>query len=284
MGERATPRLSRLLIEAMAKHLPPSASRLRVLDINGAAGAVLASLRQDLDVQAISGDVGQWSSAVVPPASYDAVVAYGYALNAVFLALVLDALRPGGRLIVVNPNGEVMPALGQQLEQNGYVRILVETAAECPLPTGVLMRGEKAHSTADTHERVLVAAAQDADALDWSAYKGHYVHLLIAQTPNKPAWRLLPGEVITWSAAAVESLHGQTLLAFSSLPKAVAFMQPSVMEGRISGVNKVAKFSRAAAMAWAHPFLLNPAPTVLSAYPLAWVAVDMGTAEASDEA
>ena len=47
------------------------------------------------------------------------------------------------------------------------------------------------------------------------------------------------------------------LLAFSSLPNAVAFMQPAVIAGTIKDVNKVAKFSRATAQDWR--VLINPA-------------------------
>jgi len=39
MSNPRTPRLARLFIEAMAKHLPPSASQLRLIDVDGAAGA-----------------------------------------------------------------------------------------------------------------------------------------------------------------------------------------------------------------------------------------------------
>jgi len=41
-------RVERQLIEAMAKHLPPSAASLRLVDIGGRAGAVFAEARADL--------------------------------------------------------------------------------------------------------------------------------------------------------------------------------------------------------------------------------------------
>jgi hypothetical protein len=40
----------RLLIAAMAKHLPPSAASLRLVDIGGRAGGILAEMRPDLDI------------------------------------------------------------------------------------------------------------------------------------------------------------------------------------------------------------------------------------------
>ena len=48
------------------------------------------------------------------------------------------------------------------------------------------------------------------------------------------------------------------LLAFSSLVKAVAFMQAAILAKWIGGVNKVGKFRGEAARTWALPFLLNP--------------------------
>jgi len=283
MTETVRPRLARVLIESMAKHLPPSASSLRLLDMNGAAGEVLKGLRGDLDVVSVSGAINIWAAENIPSSSFDAVVAFGYVLNDDFLSAAMTALRPGGRLIAVNSQGDVSPELGKILEDAGYVRILVETAAECPLPVGVLMRGEKIHTTQDTLERIQQVADLDADSVDWSDYKGRYVHLLIVQSPNKPVWNLNEGEQVTWQALTVEREHGAALLAFSSLPKAVGFMQPAVMNGRIYDVNKVAKFSRETAAGWSLPVLLNPELTLLDGLNITLMPVDVNTAEASDE-
>lgn len=278
-----TPRLTQLLIEAAVKHLPPSGERLRLLDINGAAGPVLASLRADLDIIPMPGDADTWARQSPADDSADAVVAFGYVLNPDFLQMALRALRPGGRLIVVNARGEVSVETGQKLEQHGYTRILVESAVECPLPTGILVRGEKPHVTEDTLARIRQVAGRDADVLDLTTYKGRYVHLLIHQTPDKPVWRLEPGEVVTWEALAVERDHRPVLLAFSSLPKAVGFMQPAVLAGSISGVSKVARFSRETAAAWSHDALVNPTPDVLIGAAVARVAMDPASAETPDE-
>jgi SAM-dependent methyltransferase len=272
-------RLSRLLIEAMAKHLPPSASNLRLLDVNGEAAAVLAAQRDDLDIVSVSGDVRQWADDL----SADAVVAYGYVLNAPFLEKALAVLRPGGRLIVVDPHGEVRAAYGETLEDAGYVRILVETAAECPLPTGVLMRGEKAHTTSDTLVRIQQTAGADSDMLDLDNYRGRYVHLLIRQTPNVPVWARDAETPLEWSAVTVERDGEQILLAFSSLPKAVAFMQPAVLAGKIYDVNKVGKFSQAAAAEWTLPVLLNATVDILDGAAVTLIEIDPTTAEAPDE-
>jgi hypothetical protein len=195
----------------------------------------------------------------------------------------MDALRPGGRLIVIDPNGEVREQIGKTLEAAGYARILVETAVECPLPTGVLMRGEKPHTTNDTLTRIGQVAERDSDMQDLSSYKGRYVHLLIAQSPNKPAWNLESEEVIQWRAAAIQRTGQATLLAFTSLPKAVGFMQPAVLNGKIQGVNKVGKFSKMTAEAWTFPIVLNPDIASLDDGDVVFVDIDPATAEASDE-
>ncbi|MEL6149764.1 MAG: hypothetical protein AAFR56_09060 [Chloroflexota bacterium] len=44
------PGTTRLLIEVMAKHLPPSGSRLMLWDMGGRTDAILRELRSDLDI------------------------------------------------------------------------------------------------------------------------------------------------------------------------------------------------------------------------------------------
>lgn len=280
---KTPPRLTRLLIEAMAKHLPPSASRLRLLDFDGQAGAILSELRADVEVQPVEGAVDRWMPDVVD--TVDSVVAFGALPDADVLVSALRAMRPGGRLIVVDPDREPEEAFVKTLEAAGFTRILVETAAECPLPTGVLLRGEKPHTTPDTLERVQQVAAQDGDLLDLAAYNGRYVHLLVQETPNKPVWARAADEVVQWHAAAMQRSDGSplTLLAFSSLPKAVAFMQPAVLNGRVNGINKVAKFSVETAGTWTLPMLLNPTADALDGAALTLVEIDPATAETPEE-
>lgn len=266
---------------AAAKHLPPSAATLRLLDVGGAAGATLSAQRGDLSLQVVPTDPAVWSAA---DDSIDAVVAYGQALNADFLARSLAALRPGGRLIIVNPDDRPDEQHVKTLEQAGYIRILVEAAVEQDgRAFGALLRGEKAHLTADTHERIQAVAQQDAAFTDLATYRGRYLHLLIQQQPNKPAWKLDPGETVTWHAVAV-TVNGETaLLAFSSLPNAVGFMQPAVLSGQIRDVNKVGKFSRTSAQTWTLPVILNADVSLLAAATVTLVAVDPTSAEAPDE-
>jgi hypothetical protein len=279
MSNPRTPRLARLFIEAMAKHLPPSASQLRLIDVDGAAGGVLTLARTDLEVVAVENAAeGDWG---VAPESADAVVAFNNTLQPHLLDAALLALRPGGRLIIMETSGEPDEARVHTLETAGYTRILVESGIECPLPTGVLMRGEKPHLTEDTAARVQGVASADQDAQTLADYRGRYVHLLVMQTPNKPAWALDAGETLRWEAV---TLNG-ALLAFTSLPKAVAFMQPAVVAGVIRDVNKVAKFSKATALTWTLPVLLNPSldSIDIDGAALAQIKIDPATAEKSDE-
>lgn len=263
----------RLYIEVMAKHLPPSAASLRLLDIGSAAGGVLSGLRGDLEIIPATVTPDNLSSD-----SLDAVVGYDFALSQDFLSAALAALRPGGRLVVVNPTGVANDRWVAMLENPGYTRILVEAVFD-----GVLIRGEKPHTQRRTQARIQQVAARDANLLDLATYTGRYLHLLIRQTPNKPAWRLAPGEQIQWQALALENATAPVLLAFSSLPKAVAFMQPAVVAGHIKDVNKVAKFTRDAARQWTLPLMLNPPIDALEDRTVALVPVDPQTAEAPDE-
>jgi hypothetical protein len=147
----------------------------------------------------------------------------------------------------------------------------------------VLIRGEKAHTTADTLERVGQVAVRDANLLDLDTYQGRYVHLLVQQSPNKPVWRLAPDEQIEWYATAIERDNETFLLAFSSLPKAVNFMQAAVLQDFIRDVNRVGKFSKATARTWTLPVLLNPTLESVQAYRVTQFTIDPKKAESPDE-
>lgn len=263
-------------IALMARHLPPSAAQLHLLDVGGWAGPILQTLRGDLLVQTVPADTDLWPKM---PAGVDAVVAYDYLVNPVFLHAVLHYLRPGGRLIVLDPAGQPDEAHVRLLESCGFVRILVEAVAG----SGVLIRGERAHETDDTLARIQLVAGQDAAVQDLSSFRGRYVHLLVRQTPNLPPWRLAPGQVLHWHAAALERPQGPALLAFSSLPAAVGLMQPAVMQGLIRDVSRVVRFRLEVARNWPQDLLLNPTLDLLTRWPPAWVEIDPATAEAPTE-
>lgn len=265
-------------IEVMAKHLPPSSSELRLLDLGGVVGEKLSTLRGDLSIEIASLYVPHWS---FPANSIDAVVAYDIYLSDELLSAVQNVMRLGGRFIVVNPMNSVDESYVKNLENAGYVRILVESALYPP--SGVLIRGEKAHSTDDTLERVGQVALRDDDLLDLDTYRGQYLHLLVRQSPNKPAWKLEPDEKIEWHANAIEYDGELRLLAFSSLPKAVNFMQSAVIQDIIRDVNKVGKFSQTTARTWTNPVLLNPTLERVKSHPMIQIAIDPTTAELPDE-
>jgi len=265
-------------IDAMAKHLPPSASNLKLADLNGQAGEVLSKRREDLDIQVLPVDaLDKWT---VSDASIDSVVGYNVELDTLLLNRVLAMMRAGGRFIVVLSNGEVSAEWVELLENHGYIRILVETAVD---DLGVLIRGEKAHTTDDTLERIQQVATSDADSLDLATFKGRYVHLLIQQTPNKPVWKLQPDEKIQWQAVTIQRDGKSVVLGFSSLPKAVGFMQPAVMEGIIKDINKVGKFSKQTASDWIWDVLLNPTLDMVRDDEIVLIDIDPDTAEAPDE-
>ena len=267
---------SQPFILALAKHLPPSSSALRLLDLNGQAGAVLATLRADLVLTAL--DLPALTA--TPPAanSLDAVVVYDCPLDDNALQVLLQALRPGGRLIRVDPGDVPDESHVLRLEQQGYTRILVEPAVN---GRGLLMRGEKPHTEQRTVDRIQQVAQHDSST-SLADYRGRYVHLLVRQTPNKPVWALHEDEPVQWEAVALDG-DAPTLLAFSSLPKAVAFMQPAVMAGFIRDVNKVAKFSRETAAAWTLSLRFNPELADVTGASVTLVPVDPATAEAPDE-
>lgn len=270
--------LRRHFVAVMAKHLPPSSSTLRLLDLDGRSGSQLAQSRKDLRVCHIP--ASELAERGVASAFFDAVLAYDLDLSAPLLQSCLRTLREGGRFIALQPQGVASESHWRRLQDQGYVRILVEPALD---ELGVLIRGEKPHAAADTMARIQSVARADGDALDLAHFSGRYIHLLIQRHPNKPVWKLAPGEKFTWQAAAI--LRGTTpvLLGFSSLPKAVGFMQPTVLAGLISDINKVGKFSRAQARALEWDIILNPTLESLGGQALSFIEIDPALAEAPDE-
>ncbi len=265
-------------VEALAKHLPPSASRLRLLDIDGRCGDILAARRADLDIRCPAVDDLQRSRIASPAA--DAIVAFDCDIDSKALRSIAANMRPGGRFIAVLPRGQVRECWVGLLEAGGLVRILVEPAVD---GVGLLIRGEKPHTTVNTLERIQSVARADVDLADLAAYRGPYLHLLIRQSPNKPVWKLEAGEAIAWRALALGDVSNAVLLAFSSLPKAVGFLQPAVMIDLVRDVNKVGKFAREVAAGWGRHIILNPTLDSIKDQQLIWLHIDPETAAAPDE-
>lgn len=270
--------VQRHFVAVMAKHLPPSASTLSLLDLDGCSGRILSEWRADLQIITFPSASQRYSG--LEPDSIDAAVAYDIDLTDTLLERAHDALRPGGRLIALHSRGAVNESQPRLLRHYGYIRILVEPALD---GLGVMLRGEKPHITADTAERIQSVAQADANFLDLDSYGGRYLHLLVQQLPNKPAWKLTRSDTITWRAVVLDRAARPVLLAFSSLPKAVGFMQPAVLAGIITDVNKVGKFSRSTAADWDFDVILNPTLESVATKNLTTVDIDPATAEAPDE-
>ncbi len=196
-----------------------------------------------------------------------------------FLGEALRVLRPGGRLIMLNPADRPFPfrrlhqrftleQVAAHLDDAGFARVLSERVAD---GYGILSRGEKPYPNLSTVQRIAQTAARDepkqvSEALQvvntgqlGEAIRGRFVYLLIRQTPDKPAWAVQHGEPIRWQAAMVNDEREQpSLVMFTSLSKAVEFMQPAVTGGVLHGINKVAKFEKSRAARWSADALINP--------------------------
>lgn len=241
-----------------------------------------------------------------------------------FFEEVMRILRPGGRFILFdpaagksnwqtlknilrNPKGGIQAFQWHQvarkhhqflpettanlLETAGFARILAEETLN---GWAILSRGEKPHAAnMSTIDRVAIGAT-DNDNLgliygdEFNLVKGRFIHLLIQQTPNIPIWKAKEGE-IQWKAAALSSSNTHELpiaFAFTSLPKAVNFMQAAVLEGKIQNINKIAKFNKKTASQWDFRVLLNPTlSSIRDQYPqpTIFLPIDPESAEAPDE-
>lgn len=189
------------------------------------------------------------------------------------------------RVVALKKRRFELAEIAEILATAGYVRILSEDTLQ---RWAVLSRGEKPHAEdATTLERVKIGA-EDKQATTSRILRGnellslrtHYLHLLVRQIPNKPVWTLQPDEKIEWSAVALA--ESQTLLTFTSLPKAVEFMQTAVLAGLIKDISKMPKFSRQTAAGWDVPVWVNPTLDDIQDN-IIWHEVDPATAEASDE-
>lgn len=340
-------------LREMVRHLPPSAAELQLLDVgcgHGNSAQQFVNYRPDLRILGLDFSLNMLRMAhratfqieqikvaqadithlPIPDNSIDAItghsVYYMLADRPAFLQEALRVLRPGGRLILLDPVARRYPLemlvqvkrlrvalavmswhavsrmhtrfsleqMAKHLTDAGFVRVLTERAIE---GYGVLSRGEKPYgvNTASV-ERIAQAAALDdtsgkLEIIDAAALpdygRGRFIFLLVRQSPDKPAWAIQPGETIRWDAALITDPAQQPyLLAFTSLPKAVAFMQPAVTTGWLIGVNKVAKFEKTAAPPWGLNVLVNPpfeAMRTQYTFQGVYLSVDPSSAASRDE-
>jgi hypothetical protein len=256
-----------------ARHLPPSAGLPRVLALDGPAAAELATLAEVTQAA---------SPAVWPAGPFDAIAGPAAPEH---LAALNQRLRPGGRLILTHTAAP--ETLLAALTAAGLIHCLVE-----PQPATTLYRGERppTGSPVERHQILVNPQLPGTDyhlpITNYDDLKTPYVFLLIQQTPNKPAWKLAPGEPVTWQAATVlpAATESAVLLGFSALVKAVAYMQSAVKAGRHVGVNKVGKFPAAAMLGWPLPLALNPSfEQVAALEPGPWLAVEAHSALTGEE-
>ena len=231
-----------------APHLPPSAALPIVLALDPQAEAALASY---VEGGSGGGEPGQAVAAPADARDVDALLACRWPED---LAASRDRLRPGGRLIILLSNTTSEIEHGErrlaELHQHGYIHCLIET-----LPAGGwLCRGERPPLHSGAQRLAGLASSIEAGS-------ARALVVLVKQTPNKPAWRLEPGERRVWEAARlVDPSTGEpALLTFTSLVKAVAFMQPAVLAGLLTGINKTGRYALEQVEAWGLPLVVNPA-------------------------
>lgn len=264
-------------IVPMAKHLPPSSLQLKMLDIGATTFGLVAAQRDDVQPVIASLRLSDWDYA---EDAFDAVVGCDILTPPELLAEILRVLRPGGRFVCVLPTATVGETYVKRLEDSGFTRILVESVVD---HSGVLMRGEKPHTTHDTLERVESVAQADAQRLDVAQYRGRYIYLLVKQQPNVPRWKMRDADDLTWHAVAVEQGTNPLLLGFSSLPRAVGFMQAAVLAGTVSDVNQMPRFKPQTVGDWQHEVIINPEPEYLNGQTVIDVRINPDDAEEPEE-
>ncbi len=235
------------IVTLILKHLPPSASlpNVRACDERGRRWS-MALERQ-----------GYITLADQRP--FDGVIASDIAFAAEAAAL----LRPNGRAIFLIPNTEDVTgeALADALASAGFVRALTETVLDNAY---VLARGERPTEQIRTTDRIAAIAQvstgavtvielEEAERQYWS------LHLLVRQHPPSRSWDDRQPNT-SWQAITVrdDKTDRVVLLAFTSLVKAVTFLQPAVLARAIQNVNKLPRYEMKHFRQWNVPLIVNP--------------------------
>jgi len=232
------------IVELIAKHLPPSADRVRVRPLDMPARAWATALTAEHFVRLC--DEGECDATL-----------------AADLALVSQVrLRPGGRAIfLLSGETRSLSDLAAILSEAGFTRILTE-----PVLGGafVLARGEPRSDVADRSAEV-AALGTDLTVARSVQPLPHYLHLLVHQEPPSRGWEQPDPASITWDAVTVrhKATGESVLLGFASLVKAVAFMKPAVLAGAIPNINKMPRYRGETVARWGVPVMVNPAFEVL---------------------
>jgi hypothetical protein len=242
----------KIVADLIAKHLPPSVDRVRLRALDAASHAWVSALTAAHAV--VLADAGECDATL-----------------AADLALIPQVkVRPGGRAIfLLASERRSLPELAALLGDAGFTRILVE-----PVLDGVfiLARGEPLRTARE------YPAGDAASEVDFSVIRAggqlpRYVHVLVRQEPPARGWEQLDPASIVWEAMTVnDAATGQvTLLGFSSLVKAVAFMKPAALAGAMPRVDKLPRYRGETVASWGVPVLLNPTFEALhSAARFAW--------------
>ncbi len=180
-----------------------------------------------------------------------------------FAPKAVSVLRPNGRAIFLVPNTvDISPeAVIQTLTEAGLVRILIEAVLD---DAYLLARGERPTEHARPTARIAAIAQLTANAIEVTeaaeiAKQYQSLHLLVRQDPPTRGWTDAQPD-LTWQAITVRDtqIDRVVLLAFTSLTKAVAFMQPAVIAGAISNVNKLPRYEMDQFLKWNLPLIVNP--------------------------
>ena len=184
-------------------------------------------------------------------------------------------LRPNGRAIFLLPNTPEVSseAVVRALTSTGLMRILTEAVLDGGY---VLARGERSTDQPRPVDRMAAIAGAAAGVIELiepekAAEQYRALHLLVQQNPPTRGWD--EGVTLTWHASTVRDVRTDrtVLLGFTSLVKAVAFMQPAVLAGAIRNINKLPRYEMVHLVKWGLPVIVNPAFEILRADPhFAW--------------
>jgi len=179
-----------------------------------------------------------------------------------FAPKAASSLRPNGRAIFLVPNTADVSteAVVQTLTAAGLVRILSESVLN---EAYLLARGERPTTQARTTDRIATIAQVapnpiEVVEIEEAVQQYRSLHLLVRQDPPARAWNEAQPN-LTWQALTVQDAWADrvVLLAFTSLVKAVAFMQPAVIAGVIHNINKLPRYEMDQFLKWNLPLIVN---------------------------